>query len=327
MRLHDLGEVFRDHADPREIPHVVRMDGLRTRVRKVRRRRAFVAVACVVLALVGGVLVTRPALLESRPAVPEPFPEFVLSSRVLAQTWGHTPEPLVLPFTPTTAPDDLRLIFRCAIGNKHAPGNKESLSVSISIDGKEVEQTECKDNVSSIGDDAIAENLRIGQPALVRMTVLGHMSEPPWQTTPPPAVKPAPDGVALRLAVGEHVPVTEYPLPPPPDEPVMLDEYVRDDADIVLRADPADPNRPQKVVVPWRGLSGLQVWIGSPGRLRLLIGGETVTDMSNYDYAPSGVTGDVGFGPTGFFPGQPVEIEALPEGARGDWVVVLMEED
>ena len=327
MKPHDLSEVLHDHADPPAILHAARMDGLRTRVREVRRRRAFVAVACVVLAVVVGGLVTRPSLLDSRPAVSEPFPEYLLSSRVLAQTSGHTPEPLTIRFTPATDPADIRLIFSCAVGDKHAPGNEESLSVTLSIDGKAVDQAVCSDNETAIGNEEVRKSLRIGQPALVRMTVLGHMSELPWGTTTTPAVDRAPDGVALRLAVGEHVPVTEYPLPPPPEEPVRVDEYVLDDADIVLRADPADPNKPQKVVVPWRGVSALNLTNGSPGRLRVLIGGNTIVDSSHYDYAPSSIVDQAGYDPTDLVRGQPVEISVVPEGAHGDWVVMLMEDD
>lgn len=100
-----------------------------------------------------------------------------------------------------------------------------------------------------------------------------------------------------------------------------------DDADIVLRADPADPNKPQKVVVPWRGVSALDLTNGSPGRLRVLIGGNTVVDSSNYDYAPSGIVNRTGYDPAELLRGQPVEISVVPEGAHGDWVVMLMEED
>ncbi|NUT49787.1 MAG: hypothetical protein HOV94_21125 [Saccharothrix sp.] len=327
MTPHDLSEVFHNHADPPGILHTDRMDGLRTRVRKARRRRAFAAVAFVALALAGGVLVARPSLLDSQPALPEPFPEYLLTSRVLVQTSGHTPEPLVLRYTPTVAPEDLRLIFSCAIGSKYALGNEEALSVTISIDGKEVDQAVCQDNETSIGNEEMRGILRLGQPAVVRMTVLGHMSELPWGTTTTPPVDRAPDGVALRLAVGQHLPVTEFPLPPPPQEPVRLDEYVPDDADIVLRADPADPNRPQKVVVPWRGVSALSLWNGSPGRLRVLIGGDTVADGSNYEYAPSGFVDSAGYDRADLIPGQPVEISVVPEGALGDWVLVLTEKD
>ncbi|WP_236594795.1 hypothetical protein [Saccharothrix sp. 6-C] len=326
MNPHDVSDVLHHRAGPPEIPHAARMDGVRARVRRVRRRRAFVAVACAVLALVGGTLVTRPALLDSRPAAPEPFPEYLLSSRVLAQTWGHTPEPLTIRFTPTSAPEDLTLIFRCDFGDRHTTGDKQSLSVAISVDGQEVARTACRDDATSTGDRALAGSLRTGRESLVRLTVLGHMSEPPVGTTTP-AVGPAPDGIAIRLAVGEHVPVTEYPLPPPPEEPVRVDEYVGGDADIVLRADPLDPNKPQKVVVAWRGLSSMVLMNGSPGRLRVLVGDVTVADASNYGYTPSGVTGSVGFDPTGLVPGQPVEISVVPEGAQGDWVLALWEED
>jgi hypothetical protein len=323
---HDLGEVLHNHADPPEIPHTARMNGLRARVAKVKRRRAFVAVACVVVALVGGVLVTRPSLLDSQPAVPEPFPEYVLTSRVLAQTSGRTPEPLVLRFTPTT-PEDVRLIFSCDIGDKHLIGNAEFLSVAISIDGKEVHRTSCGDNVAATGGEQVRANLRAGQPALVRMAVLGRTSELPSSATPPPPVDRAADGIALRLAVGEHLPVTEYPLPPPPKEPVRVDDLVSDDADIVLRADPADPTLPRKVVVPWRGVSGLSAWIGSPGRIRVLIGGNTVADLSNYDYSIQGHVDSTRYSPADLVVGQPVEIQVVPEGAHGDWVVMVQEED
>ncbi|MGM1062622.1 hypothetical protein [Saccharothrix sp. Mg75] len=69
---------------------------------------------------------------------------------------------------------------------------------------------------------------------------------------------------------------------------MRLDEYLRDDADIALRAAPSDPNKPQEVV-PWHGLFVLSAWNGSPHRPRTLIGGTTVVDFGNYDYAPKGV--------------------------------------
>lgn len=264
---------------------------------------------------------------DFRPAGPEPFPEYLLTSRVLAQSWSRTPEPVVIRFTPTVAPDEITLIFSCAIGDKHANGEEEAaLSVSLTIDGKEVEQTVCQDGATSIDDEEVARNLSTGRESVVRMTVLGHMSELPGGTTTP-AVGQAPDGVAVRLAVGQHVPVTEYPLPPPPEKPVRVDQLVRDDADIVLRADPADPNKPQKVVVPWRGLSSMHLWNGSPGRLRVLVGDDTIADASNYGYGFSGITGGAGHDGAGLVLGQPVEISVVPEGAHGDWIVMLMEED
>lgn len=329
MKLHNLNEVFHNHADPPAIPHAARMNGLRTRVRKVRRRRAFVAVACVVLAMVGGMLVTRPSLFDSQPAVPEPFPDYVLTSRVLAQTSGHTPGSLTIRFTPTFAPEDVSVIFTCALGKQYTMDNDEALSVVISFDGKEVHRTTCSDNATSARSEDMRKNLRTGQPVLVRMTVLGHMFEQPSDATPTPPVDRASDGIALRLAVGKHLPVTEFPLPPPPEEPVLVDEHVRgsDDADIVLRADPADPNRPQKVVVPWRGLSAVKVWSGSPGRLRVLIGGNTFADHSNYEYAFHGLVTNADYRPTDLVLGQPVEIDVVPEGAHGDWAVILTEMD
>jgi hypothetical protein len=324
---HGLSEVFHNHADPPEIPHTARMDALRTRVRKVRRRRAFVAVACVALALAGGALVTTPSLLDSQPATPEPFPEYVLSSRVLAQTSGHTPDLVAISFTPTIAPEDVTVIFSCALGKQYTMDNDESLSVLISVDGKEVHRTRCRDGATAIGGEDLSKSLRTGQPALVRMTVLGHMFEMPSDTTPTPPVDRAADDIALRLAVGEHLPVTEYPLPPPPKEPLRVDKYVRDDADIILRADPDDPNRPQKVVVPWRGVSAMSVWTGSPVRLRVLIGGTTVTDLSHYEYSFRGNVTNADLGLPDLVPGQLVEIDVVLEGAHGDWVVMMTEKD
>jgi hypothetical protein len=324
---HGLSEVFHQHADPPEIPHTARMDGLRTRVRKVRRRRAFVAVACVAIALAGGALVTTPSLLDSQPAAPEPFPEYVSNSRVLAQTSGHTPDPLAIRFTPTIALDDVRVIFSCSLGKQHTTNNDEALSVLITVDGKEVDRTTCQDGEGALGGGDLSKNLRTGQPALVRMTVLGHMFDTPSETTPTPPVDRAADDIALRLAIGEHLEVTEYPLPPPPEEPVRVDDQVRDDADIILRADPADPNRPRKVVVPWRGVSWMSVWTGSPGRIRVLVGGTTAVDLSNYDYSLQGHVIHADVGPTDLVLGQLVEIEVVLEGARGDWVVMLAERD
>ena len=328
MKQHDLSRVLHEHAQPPEISHTARMDGLRTRVRKARRRRGVVVTACVVLALLGGVLVTKPSLLDSQPAAPDPFPEYVLSSRVLAQTWGRTPDPLEIGFTPTTtAPEDVTVLFSCAIGDQYLMGNEESLSVVISLDGEEVHRTDCGPGAISTSGGELRKNLRVGKPALVRMTVLGRMTKSPSEATPTPPVDRAPDGIALRLAVGEHVPVTEYPLPPPPKVPVRVDDEVRDDADVVLRADPDDPNRPQKVVIPWRGVSALFVWTGSPGRLRVLIGAETVADLSNYEYSLQGIVNGSGYTSTDLVPGQPVEVAVLPEGAHGDWVVMLKEVD
>ncbi|MCE6996213.1 hypothetical protein LZG04_15610 [Saccharothrix sp. S26] len=278
------------------------------------------------LALVCGTLVTRPALLDSRPAAPDPFPEYLLSSRVIAQTGGHTPDPLTLRFTPDDL-EGLELIFSCAIGDKHDLNDTRTLKVSLTVNGNEVEQLDCGPNEKGIGNQKMTESLRVGQQASVGMTVLGQQTGVRYDGSPEPPLEPIPDEIGLRLAVGEHVPVAEYPLPPPPKEPVMLDDYLSKEADVVLRADPKNPNLPQKVVVPWRPLSGIIMWNGSPGRLRVLIGGETIADQSNYQYAPTGITNSTGYDSVNLVPGQPVEISVEPEAAHGDWLVMLVEKD
>ncbi|MFI9812347.1 hypothetical protein [Saccharothrix variisporea] len=326
MKPQDLSTVFHDHADLPETAHAVRMAGLHSRVRKVRRRRALVAMACALLVLVGGAVVTTRSVPDSQPAAPKPFPEYLLSSRVLAQASGTTPGPVTLRYTPTTPVEDLRLIFECAIGPEFSLDH-EYLSVTLSIDGHAVGQPYCHPGATALWNEETRKWFRPGQESVVRLAVVGRTHETPTEVSQTPSVDPAPDGVVVRLAVGRQVPVSEYPLPPPPKEPVRLDRFLRSDADIVLRADPADPNREQKVVVPWRGIAQLHLWNGSPGRLRVVIGGVTVSDASNYQYTPGGVTGYAGYNPEHLVPGEPVEIEVVPEAVHGDWLVMLVEQD
>ncbi|NUT96179.1 MAG: hypothetical protein HOY78_29545 [Saccharothrix sp.] len=325
MKTHDLSTVLHNHADLPETAHAVRMAGLHSRVRRVRRRRAFVAMACALLVLVGGAVVTTRSLPDSQPAAPEPFPEYWAGSKVLAQTAGASPGPVTLDFTPTGPLEGLGLAYECAIGPEYSI-DKEYLGVTLSIDGHAVYQDTCGRNRRGVGNEEMRKWWRPGQKSVVRLTVAGRTDEPAVGTTSaPPVVGAAPDGVGIRLAVKRTVPVRDYPLPPPPEKPLLMDGYLRPDADIVLRADPADPNREQKVVVPWRGVAEMHLWTGSPGRLRVVIGGTTIHDYSKYDYSVSSSSGFGGIDYPNLVPGEPVEISVLPEAAQGDWLLMLVE--
>ncbi|GAA0253910.1 hypothetical protein GCM10010492_63260 [Saccharothrix mutabilis subsp. mutabilis] len=317
MKTHDLSQVFHDHADPPgDTPHAARMAAVRARVRGVRRRRAFVAAACVVLALVGGALAATPNRTDSQPAAPEPFPEHIVGSRVVAQTTGRTPEPLTLAFTPSGDPADVRLFVRCDIDAK------DVLKVSLAVDGKEVRLFGCDKEPGGFGSLALSESLVAGRRAVVRLTVLGRVTGPPNTAAEVADVEPAADGIPVALAVGRRVPITEYPMPPAPEKPVEVDHLVHP-ADVVLRSDPADPNLPQKVVVPWRTVTRLHVVWGSPGRIKVLIGGVLVDDGASYSYGATGRIDASGHNPPDLVPGQPVEISVVPEGQRGEWAVMV----
>ncbi|MEJ2854946.1 MULTISPECIES: hypothetical protein [unclassified Saccharothrix] len=314
MKTHDLSAVLHDHADLPETAHTVRMAALRTRVRRVRRRRAFVAVACVALALVGGAVAGLPSRPDSQPAKPDPFPEHLAGSRIVAQTSGRTPDPLALAFTPSDTAE-LTLFIGCETGTK------SNLKAVLSIDGKEVKQSPCHSGSTGISTNETRELLVPGRQSVVRLTVLGRITSIDT-TVEDAAVEPAEDGIAVRLGVGREVPLAEYPMPPAPPEPVEVDGLVHA-ADVVLRSDPADPNQPQRIVVPWRAITKTHIVVGSPGRVRVVVAGTTVDDMTSFSYTATGsLNGAVPDFPD-LVPGQPVEISAIPEAQHGEWAVMV----
>lgn len=316
MKPNDLSVVFHDHADVPETAHTVRMAALRSRVRKVRRRRAFVAVACVVLALAGGVLVTTPSRLDSQPAKPEPLREYLLGTRIVAQTSGRTPDALALAFTPSGDSTELTLFADCEVGTG------SNLKVALSIDGEEVQQFGCGGGPTGFNNTKIQDSLRAGRQSVIRMTVFGRITGPLNVPVEETAVEPAAAGIALRLGVGRRVPLAEFPMPPAPEKPVEVDDLLHE-ADVVLRSDPADPNLPQRVVVPWRPLSRVHTVVGSPGRVRVVVAGVTVDDLTSFTYGATGSMGPAGFESSHLVPGQPVEISVVPEAQRGEWAVML----
>ncbi|XVS61773.1 hypothetical protein ACQPYE_26200 [Actinosynnema sp. CA-299493] len=315
MKPNDLGEVLRDRAELPETTHDVRMAALRSRVRKVRRRRAFVAVTCVVLALVGGGLAATPSRPDSQPATPPPFPEYLSGSRVVAQTSGRTPDPLTLAFTPSD-PAELTLLIGCDASSDR------SLKVAVAIDDREIRQWACYDGDFGFSDDKMRDSLKEGRPAVVRLTVLGRITSGMDVIAEDAEVEPAEDGIELRVGVGRKVPLARYPMPPAPEKPIEVDGHVWD-ADIVLRSDPADPNLPRTAVVPWRRVTALEVVYGSPGRISVLINGVTVDDSTSYSYGVAGSIRGGGYDSPDLVPGDPVDISVIPEAQHGEWAVMV----
>jgi hypothetical protein len=142
----------------------------------------------------------------------------------------------------------------------------------------------------------------------------------------------------VSFALGERVPFELYPMPSRPAGPLPSFEGILPagcterlcPGAIIIRSDPADPNRPVRRVIDWRPVAEVHLAFQAPGRLRVRVNGATVAVGEWWSYVAGGVgvpgqaDGEWTDWPLrGPRPGERVTVEISPEHLRGRWQVVL----
>ncbi|MFI6095655.1 hypothetical protein ACIA8G_08890 [Lentzea sp. NPDC051213] len=323
MNLTDLTEVLRDRAELADSSHEARMAGVRARVSAVRRRRAVVGAACVVLALVGIVyaVLPRPDRLPE-PAVPtRSLPEYQQGTRLITQAWGDLPSTSVtVRFVPKSL--DLVLFTKCDVT---VPGKYRQLLMTITVNGKPfVENNTCGGGGGGTSTDWHAYDIVPGQLSVITLTVPGEQGE---SQSGPPSVLPLPASGTFALGVGEAVPVSEYPFPPRPQTLAPLPPNMGDPV-IELRSEPSDPAGKKEITAEWPGTNWMLAHMNTPGRLRVLVNDVVVIDVTHWGYnVLGGQVGryewEKGIDGLQLSKGQLVKITVIPERTTGDWNMVI----
>ena len=320
MNLTDLRDVLDERSAPDNgnvLAHLM-LSGVHQRLaaRRRRRRAAAVAAAVVAVAAVGLAASALPRLDTRTPvaALPdaapvrtiEGFPEYASGARVVAASAAQTPaRSTSVTFTPTTL--DLVLFTRCTERGKHA----------IVIGGVSLFQTEGGCGTYGTGSGALGKKhgATIGRPLTITLSFTTATS------------------AEFGLAVGERVDASAYRFPPRPTvlNPLRTEKAagpILTSRGGVVRADPADPNRPMSVTFPWNGLRSTSMVAQTPGELSLRLNGKELSRGEWWDYqqgeiTDGGVDGedltlDRGLG---LRTGQQVTLEVSPRRMTGDWAV------
>lgn len=324
MNLTDLAEVLRSRSEsPGDTSHAARLSGIRSRVRAARLRQALTGAVSLLLVVAGVVYAgTRPADHSSEPAAPSyRFPDYEAGRRVIGQSWAAAPGTTVsVRFVPTSL--DLALFRHCDAG----PGRY--LYTDVEVNGHPMSGGSCD---SHNGGVTFVEQEKgwaglgvvVGRPSIATMTVLGEQNPDPRQ--PPQSLLPVPDGAVFALALGEAVPVEDYPFPPRPGTLAEL-PAPSPDAAVVLGVDPAEPNGRRQVTRTWPDNGLVTVWTNTPGRLRVLIDDVEVLSYEHWSYevgSRSWADHRRNEGDPDPEPGQRVTVTVIAERTSGDWRVDL----
>lgn len=329
MNLTDLCEVLdeRSSTDHVEVgPHEM-LTGVRRRLAIRRRYRQVTAVtAAIVAALsVGAVthIMTRSTELTGDPAATPSvamingFPQYADGARLIVTSppVASTATSLRLSFTPTTT--GVVFFVRCSDSDK---------KYEMSLDGRPIISGGCS---GSYTPDPVTMRQRIGKLNIVTVTF--------------PDGPPANFGVA----VGEKIDPAQYVYPARPAKLQPLDlgpgnmqsgfsgnaEY---QTTKVVRADPADPNRPMKLTFAWGKGVHLMLRSQTPGALTVSINGAAIAHGEWWDYNQKMVDqgSDQDWSSTqeedrnGWVrprQGSSTTITVKPERMTGDWAVAIQE--
>jgi hypothetical protein len=335
----DLTELLQERsAEPAEgVAHHVRMAAVAARVtrRRQRRRAAVAAIGAVaaVLLIAGLTAALRPSAAPrpvERTPTPSPtrlvegFPEYAQGARVVAAKAAALPtRTMTLTFVPTTP--DLVVFDRC-----DGLPDQVSLAVAITLNGRSFLSGGCG---GSFRPGDLAEyGVVAGKRAILTATVQGASR---FAETGDIEVAVPAAGI-FAMAVGERMSFADYPLPPRPATlrplesraPVNSAGLERPGA-VVVRADPADPTRAQRLTVTWRAVGDIDMASQTPGLLHVRVNGVEVATGEWWDYEQGGFGGSGDkdwpreYGLT-VHPGERVTVEVVPEHVTGDWRVVFV---
>jgi hypothetical protein len=314
----DLGELMRQRSVNAETTmRTDRVDEVRRRISRVRRRRTVSAV--VAGAAVLAAVATGATLLPPRPTSdPEPvatmrtidgFPEYAAGARVIGTAVSALPDTQV---SVTVVPETLDLVFtaRC----------DPPLWIEIRAAGHEVSFS-CNESSGSFWRprntvDLAASGLEPGQPATFVATVTGAFDPDSSRE------QPLPDQGTFAFAVMSRVAFDDYPFPPRPSTLASLDDQIPAEAAFQLRSDPADPTRPVSRTLAWSAELELEVFSTTPGFVTVSINGTPIVTQENWSFGIAGTT--VGLAAEGlpqFAEGTPVTVTADPLHVTGPWAI------
>jgi hypothetical protein len=335
-----LREVFAERSGgaPAE-PGEGRLAAVHHRIARSRRRRAAATGAGVVVAaglLSGAVAVAAGAPGEpSRPdaggagtptAAPstgptqgppgvERFPDYVHGARVLAQTTFGALETGAVTVEPATG---LVVATRCFPAD---------MILDTVINGS-LRQLTCGGVTRYREQDLRALGVEPGEPT----TITVSLSEGLGQDGPGPA---GPRQGVIGMAVGEPVPLDEYPFPPAPGPlPPLPDAPADWDVLAVLANDPDDPLAPRSLELPQDHDVDFYVLSQTPGALHVRLDDADFMSCYKWDHSPATAEPtpldfDNGCGeerlwgdsddPPG--PGDTVTVTVTPEHVTGAWEV------
>jgi hypothetical protein len=343
----DLRELLDDRSTPpADLAQHLRLLAVQGRIATRRRRRitaagAFAVVVALVIAGYGLTPALRgapqPAVTPSPPPrLIEGFPEYAGGARVVAAaTSAPGATSATVTFTPTTT--DLRIFDRCGSG---VPG--ADLEYQLTINGHANGGGSCGSGSLFWPDhqrNALRLGITVGRPMTVTVSARNLLI---WGDGERKTERrPVPPTAWVSVAVGEHMPFADYPLPPRPAtlQPMEFTsqlsmggvDHAPDEEHLWLRSDPADPLRPQSIPIVWKDRYDLRLRSQTPGTLRLSLNGVHVASHSWWDYEgnDSNTYWQTGsFEPyswvTGFTtpaPGSLVTLTATPSDVTGAWVV------
>lgn len=294
--------------DVSEDAHVARMSAVAEEARSGRRRRTLIVVLCVLLA--GTAVVTVPlrrgsdmVAAPTSPSAPHRDGEYRDGVRIVARGAAVTPEPVAVRYKPRFGRPGV--FTGCAIDGDLVSGYR----VAVALNGVPAFEAPCGGLVPETAD---WRGLVVGKEAAVTVTAFPKPQVAGAESPPVPA------GVEVRVSLGEPVPVDEYPLPPRPSWVSSVEEKTaREDGEILLRSDSADPSRVQQVTVMLPEEGTYRYITNAPGRVLVDFGGVTRT-LGSWDYS--------GYMSAHSLPvtGGEVTITVRPENHRGDWALLLM---
>jgi hypothetical protein len=335
-----LRETFAERSGqvPAE-PGAGRLAAVHDRIARSRRRRAGAAGAGVVVAaglLSGAVAVatggpgepsppdvggasTPNAAPSARPTLGPPgverFPDYVHGARVLAQTTFGALETGAVTVEPAGG---LVVATRCLPAD---------MTLEMVINGSPRQMT-CG-GVARYGEqDLRAVGVEPGEPTTITV------SQPEWPGEDEPGQAPQRQGV-IGMAVGEPVPLDEYPFPPAPGPlPPLPDAPADWDVLATLANDPDDPLAPRSLELPQEHDVDFYVLSQTPGALHVRLDDAEFMSCYTWDYSPATaeptqLAFDNGCGeerlwgdsddPPG--PGDTVTVTVTPEHVTGAWEV------
>jgi hypothetical protein len=318
----DLKELMRERGASTPGFDHLRLEQVKSRIKRRRVLLAGTLTAAVVLVLFGGYAIS-PSL-RSTPQMPSPEspspsvsaqPSFVPppehyqhNARVALAIAPLRTGGVELMWTPLVWDNYFDILCASDTGGHLEPRPKTEFTVNGAFYGT---NNDCGQGIFVEQKQLERAGVKLGQPVKLKVTILGQ---------------PSTNGFVL-LGVTPNVLLREYPLPPRPAQLMSLSTLRACDQTgppVVVASDPADPSKPVQLTVTWpKHLNAVQQ-LTTPGQLAITVGRIKVTPVAASDY--EGAIQQVlvtenghDFWDTASLAGQPVTITVTPSGVTGPW--------
>lgn len=334
MNLLEFRDVLAERSAQLPAPELDRIEGVRRRVRQVRRRRvAVVAAAAVAVLLVVG----YPALTRGSPhRAPQPaatgpgirvidgFPEYADGARLVGTAHGDLAMGSTVRLTIPGNSLGYSFASSCSVAGAYV-----SVLLSWQLNGVQLSSGTCggPDGGGSVqtGGELSRYGIVDGQPAELTAQVVSatmHLTISPESPDHPEASGQTvlvPPG-SITIAASVRIPVADYPFPPRPAQLRDLDRLdvwnVNDPAALVLSSDRADPLAPRSLTFTAAAGTELDAVAQTPGALRIELDGAPLTTAEYWDYLAGICAATVATGGTH-------TLTVYPERVTGEWRVVI----